>query len=90
MNKSELIEKIKKLLALSDSSNPNEAAIALSRAQKLMEKYKIEQQGGKDRGGMNYEIGIDIYTLWILCIKYITNEKLFHRTGNTTQCSVVT
>jgi hypothetical protein len=42
MNKSELIEKIKKLLALSDSSNPNEAAIALSRAQKLMEKYKIE------------------------------------------------
>ncbi|MBP5244190.1 MAG: DUF2786 domain-containing protein, partial [Succinivibrio sp.] len=42
MNKRELIEKIKKLLALSDSSNPNEAAIALSRAQKLMEKYKIE------------------------------------------------
>ena len=42
MNKSELIEKIKKLLALSDSSNPNEAAIALLRAQKLMEKYKIE------------------------------------------------
>jgi hypothetical protein len=42
MNKNELIEKIKKLLALSDSSNPNEAAVALSRAQKLMEKYKIE------------------------------------------------
>ncbi len=42
MNKEELIAKIKKLLALSGSSNPNEAAVALSRAQKLMELYKIE------------------------------------------------
>lgn len=42
MTKNELIEKIKKLLALSDSSNPNEASVALSRAQKLIEKYNIE------------------------------------------------
>ena len=42
MTKEELIERIKKLLALSDSSNPNEAAIALSRAQKLMEQYHID------------------------------------------------
>ena len=25
-------------------------------------------------GGMNWEIGIDIYTLLILCVKQITNE----------------
>lgn len=42
MIKEELIDKIKKLLALADSSNPNEAAVALSRAQKLMERYNIE------------------------------------------------
>lgn len=42
MTKEELIDKIKKLLALADSSNPNEAAVALSRAQKLMERYNIE------------------------------------------------
>mgnify|MGYP003589530053 CR=1 FL=1 len=41
MTKEELITRIKKLLALSDSSNPNEAAIALSRAQKLMQQYHI-------------------------------------------------
>ena len=42
MTKDELVEKIKKILALAESSNPNEAAVALQRAQKLMEKYKIE------------------------------------------------
>ena len=40
--------------------------------------------GGEGVGGMNWEIGIDIYTL--LCIKHITNENLLH----STQCSVVT
>ena len=37
MTKEELIVKIKKLQAMSESSNPNEAAMALSRIQKLME-----------------------------------------------------
>ena len=31
-----------------------------------------EYQGGKGGGGMDWEIGIDIYTL---CIKQITNEN---------------
>ena len=39
---------------------------------------------------MNWEIGIDIYTLLILCIKKITNENLLYGTGNSTQHSVVT
>ncbi|MBQ3883713.1 MAG: DUF2786 domain-containing protein [Succinivibrio sp.] len=53
MTKEELIDKIKKLLALSDSSNPHEAAAALARAQKLMEKYNIESKE------INADNGID-------------------------------
>ena len=33
-------------------------------------------------GGMNWEIGIDIYTL--ICIKWITNKNLLYSTGNST------
>lgn len=43
MIKDQLLEKIKKLLALSNSSNPHEAAAALLRAQKLMQMYNIEK-----------------------------------------------
>ena len=42
---------------------------------------------GKD-GGLDWEIGNDIYTL--LCIKQITNENRLYSTGNSTQRSVVT
>ena len=37
---------------------------------------------------MNWEIGIDIYTL--ICLKQITSENLFYSTGKSTQCSEVT
>ena len=36
--------------------------------------------GGKDRGGINWDTGIDIYTL--LYIKQITNKDLLYSTGN--------
>ena len=39
-------------------------------------------------GGINWEIGIDIYTL--LCIKQITNKDLLYSIGNPTQNSVMT
>ena len=39
---------------------------------------------------MNWEIETDIYTLLILCIKYITNENLLYSSRNPTQCSVLT
>lgn len=38
-----VLERIEKLLALSRSSNPNEAAIALSRAQKLMREHNVSK-----------------------------------------------
>ena len=43
-------------------------------------------KGGRG-GGINWEIGFDIYTL--LYIKQITNKNLLYSTGNSTQCSVV-
>ena len=45
---------------------------------------------GEKGDGMNWEIGIDIYTLLVLGIKEITNENLLYSTGNSTQCSMVT
>ena len=47
----------------------------------------METKGGR-WGGMNWEIGINIYVL--LCIKLIINENLLYSTGNLIQCSVVT
>ena len=44
----------------------------------------------KEECRMNWEFGIDIYTLLILCIEQITKENLVDSTGNSTQCSVVT
>ena len=39
-------------------------------------------QWGRAGGGMNWETGMDIYTLLILCIKEITNENLLYSTGS--------
>ena len=38
---------------------------------------------------MNWETGVDIYTLLILCIKSTMSKDLLNSTGNSTQCSVV-
>ena len=38
--------------------------------------------------GMNWETGVDIYTVLILHIKS-TSEDLVYSTGKSTQCSVV-
>src|SRR5258708_6586748 len=39
----QIIEKIRGLLALAKSSNPNEAALAAQRATALMQKYNLDQ-----------------------------------------------
>ena len=45
--------------------------------------------GGKGGGGgIDWEFGIDMYTL--LYLKSITNEELLHSTGNSAQYSVIT
>ena len=49
-------------------------------------KQTYGYQGGSG-GGINWETGIDIYTLYI---KQITNKDLLHSTGNFIQYSVMT
>ena len=46
------------------------------------------QRGKVGVGGINWEFGINVYTL--LYIKYIINKDLLYRTGNSTQYSVIT
>ena len=53
-----------------------------------MQKTNLWLAGGKSGGEVNWEIGIDIYTL--LYIKQITNKNLLYITGNSTQYSVMT
>ena len=43
---------------------------------------------GEIRGGINWEVGIDIYTL--LYIKWIINKILLYSPGNSIQYSVMT
>ena len=52
MDKSKVIEKIKKCMALGGSSNPNEAAAALRQAQKMMEMHDLTED---DIEGSNYK-----------------------------------
>ena len=44
---------------------------------------KVGGEVGGDDGGMNWEIGIDIYTL--ICIKQITNKNLLYKKINKIQ-----
>ena len=55
-----------------------------------VENKHMDTKGVKEGVGKNCEIGIDIFTLLILCIKQMTSENLLYSTGNSTQCSVVT
>lgn len=41
MNREQALRKIKKCLALAASSNPNEAAVAMSQAQRLMQEHNV-------------------------------------------------
>lgn len=43
VKRQKVLEKIKKCLALSDSTNPHEAEAALRQAKKLMEKFRLEE-----------------------------------------------
>ena len=51
MNKQHVIEKIQKLLALSQSSNEHEAALALAQAELLLERHRLEMTEIEMMGG---------------------------------------
>ena len=42
-----------------------------------VENKRMDTKGGSEVGGMNWEVGIDIYTL--ICIKQITNKNLLYK-----------
>ena len=44
---------------------------------KHMDTKGGKRRGGGDGGGMNWEIGLDMYTL--ICIKWITNKNLLYK-----------
>ena len=50
-----------------------------------VENKRMDTKGGKrgGRGGINWETGIDIYTL--ICIKWITNKNLLYKKINKIQ-----
>ena len=54
------------------------------------QRMNVRYQEGKEDGTMNWGIGIDTYTLRLLCIKQITNENLLQSARISTQCCVVT
>ena len=61
--------------------------------QKHRQRTIVWTPRGEKRGGMNWEIGINIRkpNIYILlCIKQITDENLLYSTGNSTQYPVVT
>ena len=43
----------------------------------FLTKVKLTVTKGERRGGINWEIGIDIQTL--ICIKWITNKNLLYK-----------
>ena len=53
----------------------------------LEDKFMVTRGEGW-RGGIAWELGIDMYTL--LYSKQITNKDLLHSTGNAAQYSVIT
>ena len=50
----------------------------------------MDTKEGVEGDGMNWEIGIGMYTLLTLCIKLIINESPLYSSANSTQWSVVT
>jgi len=52
----EIIEQVQKLLALSKSSNEHEAALALARAEALLEKYRLDMTQIEMMGGGKEDI----------------------------------
>ena len=51
MSKDKIIDKVKKLLALSESSNPNEAFLAAKRARRLMDQHSLTKKDIESAGG---------------------------------------
>jgi hypothetical protein len=88
MTKENVVQKIQKLLALSKSDNPNEAALAASMAQELMVKYAIEAHE-LDKSGVAAKEPIEVEPLgagtrkiprWQATLAHILSKHFFCKT----------
>ena len=59
MTRDKIIDRVKKLMDLARSSNPNEAALAAQRAQELVERHRIEKEELKE---IKAQTGFDVET----------------------------
>ncbi len=69
-----IIEKIKKLLALSESSNPNEALLAAKRARSLMDKHSITKADIERAGSKEFLESVSVHeyrqrNVWIVLLQ---------------------
>lgn len=81
---SKLIEKIQKLLSLSESSNENEAKIAMLKAQELLVKHKLSLQEVKNIKINNSKIKDDITNISFTKAKW--KGKLAHLIADNFGC----
>lgn len=68
MNKEKALDRIRKCLALSESKNPNESAIALRQARKLMEKYGLTAESLESKGHSFFDLGFKRPPVWALLV----------------------
>ena len=57
--------------------NGTDEPVCKAEIETQMQRTNVWTPGEKVRGGMNWEIGIDVYTL--ICIKQTTNKKLLYK-----------
>lgn len=92
MNHTEALEKVKKLLRLAQSANQHEAALAASRAQEIIDRYKIEkfaleyEENAKAPDEPIKDFGIDPIDNASATWKY----RLAHVIARENQCKVYT
>ena len=70
MAKEKLIETIKRLLALSTSSNKHEAELAMAKASEIMEKHRISLSEVEIVQEVNAPVGKELYSVENLKMKY--------------------
>ncbi len=65
--KQRILERVKKCLAMSESSNPHEAATALRQARALMRQHKLTESdlSGAEYGSATFESGFKRPPMWV-------------------------
>ena len=87
--RNDMIEKIRKLLALGASGNQHEAEIAMQRASDLMKKYMIEESDVALRDAKDCEVIERRYQVPDLKMKYVWVETLTQAAATLYDCKIL-